>query len=168
LLGGVDTKSHHWDSYQVVEMVEKVVKKESQKRWTVSSSPRTPKDAVEMVTGLAEKYDNIHFFDYRDTPPGWIEEQYDKNSLVWVTADSISMVYEALTAGCSVGIFPMEWLRENGKFKRNENVLLEKKLVTPFTSWEEGIMTQVENIELNEAQRCADRILQKWWPKNLQ
>lgn len=168
LVGGVDTKSHHWDSLQVVEMVEKVVKKEFQKSWTVSSSPRTPKDAVEMITKLAGKYSNIHFFDYRDTPPGWIEEQYDKNSLVWVTADSISMVYEAITAGCSVGIFPMQWLRENGKFKRNENVLLEKRLVTPFTTWEEGNMIQVENLELNEAQRCADRILQKWWPKNLQ
>ena len=168
LLGGVDTKSHHWDSRQVVEMVEKIVKKGCQQRWTVSSSPRTPDDTVEMVKQLADKYGNIDFFDYRDTPPGWIEEQYDKNSLVWVTVDSISMVYEAITAGCSVGILPMQWRSEKSKFKRNENVLLEKRLVTPFASWEQGKMAQVENIELNEAQRCADRILQKWWPTNLQ
>ena len=168
LLGGVDTKSHHWDSRQVVEMVEKVIKNNSQKHWTLSSSPRTPKDTVDMVKQLVGKYDNIKFFDFRDTPPGWIEEQYDQNSLVWVTADSISMVYEAITAGCSVGIFPMQWVRENSKFKRNENFLLQKGLVTPFTSWEQGNMTQVKNIELNEAQRCADRILEKWWHKNLQ
>ena len=48
------------------------------------------------------------------------------------------MIYEALTAGCSVGIFPMRWLRENSKFKRNENLLLEKKLVKSFSSWEQG------------------------------
>ncbi len=59
-----------------------------------------------------------------------MEEQYDKNKVVWVTADSISMIYEALTAGCRVGIFPMQWRKEKGKFKRNEDLLLEKKLVT--------------------------------------
>lgn len=167
LLGGIDTKSHYWDSCQVVQMVEKVVKNGSQKNWTVSSSPRTPEDAVAMIKKLADKYGNIHFFDYRDTAAGWIEEQYDKNSLVWVTADSISMVYEAVTAGCRVGIFPMQWVRKNSKFKRNEDILLEKNLVTPFVAREKGGITQVGNIELNEAQRCADRILQKWWPKNL-
>jgi mitochondrial fission protein ELM1 len=168
LLGGIDTNSHYWDSRQVVQMVEKIVKKESQKRWTVSSSPRTPEDTVLLIKQLAEKYGNIHFFDYRDTAAGWIEEQYDTNSLVWVTADSISMVYEAITAGCRVGIFPMQWVRKNSKFKRNEDVLLEKRLVTSFASWEQEGTTQVQNIELNEAQRCADRILQKWWRKNLQ
>ena len=84
----------------------------------------------------------LDFFDYRNTPPGWIEKQYDKNNVVWVTADSISMIYEAITAGCTVGILPMRWLRENSKFKRNENVLLEKSLVTPFTAWEQGNMIQ--------------------------
>lgn len=163
LLGGVDTKSHHWESLQVVKMVEKIAKTDSQKVWTISSSPRTPQDTVSMIEQLSEKYGNIHFFDYRNTPPGWIEEQYDKNSVVWVTADSISMIYEAMTAGCSVGIFPMRWVRENGKFKRNETVLLEKKLVTPFSFWEEGNFPHREKIELNEAQRCADRILQKCW-----
>ncbi len=119
---------------------------------------------MELIKKLSDVYSNIHFFDYRDTPPGWVEEQYDKNSVVWVTADSISMIYEAITAGCSVGIFPMRWVRENSKFMRNENMLLEKKLVTPFSSWEKGMTNESENIELNEAQRCADRILQTWWP----
>lgn len=168
LLGGIDTKSHYWDSQQVAQMVEKVIKNYPQKHWTVSSSPRTPEDMLVIIRQIEEKYHNFRFFDYRNTPPGWIEEQYDKNSLVWVTADSISMIYEAITAGCTVGIFPMQWVRENSKFKRNENVLLEKRLVTPFGSWEKNGTIQAHNKELNEAQRCADWILQKWWPTNLQ
>ncbi len=168
LVGGIDTKSHDWDSLQVAQMVEKIVKNESKKSWTISSSPRTPDDTQAMIKQIAEAYHNVRFFDYRDTYPGWIEEQYDKNSVVWVTADSISMVYEAITAGCRVGIFPMQWVRENSKFKRNENVLIEKRLVTPFAIWETSGSIQEQTIELNEAQRCADRILQKWWPTNLQ
>ena len=168
LLGGVDTKSHRWDSRQVVEMVEKIIKTDNNRFWTISSSPRTPRETVVMITQLLNQYGNVQFFDYKNTPPGWIEEQYDTNSMVWVTADSISMVYEAMTAGCTVGIFPMQWLNEKSKFKRNESILIQKKLVTSFTAWEQGKLIQNHNIELNESQRCADRILQKWWPENLQ
>jgi hypothetical protein len=167
LLGGVDTKSHHWDSSKVIKMVEKIVKTDSEKLWTISTSPRTPQDTATMIRCLADKYQNIQFYDYTDTPRGWIEKQYDKNNEVWVTADSISMIYEAITAGCKVGIFPMEWLKENSKFKRNENILIGKRLVTTFTSWEQGSTLQEKEIELNEAQRCADRILQIWCPKDL-
>jgi hypothetical protein len=167
LLGGVDTKSHRWDSLRVIKMVEEIVKKDSQKLWTVSSSPRTPHDTKAMIRHLADQCKNIQFFDYTDTPRGWIEKQYDKNSEVWVTADSISMIYEAIPVGCKVGVFPMGWLKENSKFKRNEDILHEKRLVTTFTSWKQGSMLQEKNIELNEAQRCADRILQIWCPKDL-
>ncbi len=167
LLGGVDPKSHRWISSQVVDMVEKIVRRESGKLWTISSSPRTPQDTVTMLERLSDQYDNIQFFDYKVTPRGWIEEQYDKNSEVWITADSISMLYEAITAGCSVGIFPMQWVREKGKFKRNENILLEKNLVTSFAAWEQGHALQGDKIELNEAQRCADHILKRWWPEKL-
>lgn len=162
LLGGVDTKSHFWDSLQVIQMVEKICATDYQRTWTISSSPRTPQDTVAMIEQLTGKYANIHFFNYSKTPAGWIEEQYDKNSVVWVTADSISMIYEALTAGCSVGIFPMPWRREKSKFRRNEDLLLEKKLVQSFSSWEQGNNTFPPPVELNEAQRCADWILQRW------
>ena len=70
LLGGVDTKSHYWDSRQVMQMVEKIVKTDYQMTWTISSSPRTPQDTVAMIKQLTDKYDNIHFFNYRNTPPG--------------------------------------------------------------------------------------------------
>ncbi len=162
LLGGIDTKSHYWHGRQLVAMIEKICATEKKKSWTITSSPRTPQETVAMVEQLSDKLNNIQFFDYHKTPAGWIEEQYDKNSVVWVTADSISMIYEALTAGCSVGIFPMTWRRARSKFKKNEEMLLKKKLVQSFSSWEEGKSTLPPPIELNEAQRCADWILQKW------
>lgn len=168
LLGGVDTKSHRWESRQIVGMVEKIVSAGTDKFWTISSSPRTPHDTVALVTELVHIHPNSQFFDYQDTPPGWVEEQYEKNSVVWVTADSISMIYEAITAGCQVGIMPMHWLRKNSKFTRNEDILIQKKLVTLFSTSEQGTLVQGDNGELNEAQRCAERILQKWWPENLQ
>lgn len=162
LIGGIDVKSHYWDSVQVAGMIDQLVLREEEKSWTISSSPRTPLETVELVKELQTRYKNITFFDYKDTPPGWVEEQYDCNEEVWVTADSISMVYEALTAGCRVGIFPMRWLKEKSKFKRNEDVLLDKNLVISFPSWQKGESAQWQKIEIDEAGRCADRILEKF------
>jgi len=159
LLGGTDPKSHHWDDRQVATMVEEIVGDEPHMQWTISTSPRTPEQTVRLAKHLSENFDNVRFFDYRDTQPGWIEEQYDKNKFVWVTADSISMIYEALTAGCRVGIFPMRWKNNRGKFKKNEDILLEKKLVTTFSSWQQGDRVLQNHLELNEARRCAERIL---------
>lgn len=118
-----------------------------------------------MLKQLPKKYGHSQFFDYKDTPTGWIEDQYDKNKVVWITADSISMIYEAITAGCCVGIFPMQWRSQKSKFKKNQDVLLAKRLVVPFHSMEEGHGIWDENRELNEAERCAERILQQWPPK---
>jgi hypothetical protein len=166
LLGGVDLKSHRWDSALITRMVRQLVQAEPTLHWTVSSSPRTPEETVRLIKGLVTDHPGLKFFDFKETRPGWIEAQYDRNRVVWVTADSISMIYEALTAGCRVGILPMQWNRANGKFKKNEDFLLKRGLVVSFSSWVQGNATWRDNIELNEAQRCAERILQKWWPKN--
>jgi len=166
LLGGLDYKSHLWESTEIAKMVRLIVQRETTQHWTISSSPRTPKETVELMKALAADFANATFFDYRDTQPGWIEKQYDKSRVVWVTSDSISMIYESLTAGCKVGIIPMQWRRKNSKFKKNEDILLKKGLVISFSSWEQGNAIWRENIELNEARRCAERILQIWWPKN--
>ncbi len=167
LLGGIDPKSHSWQSDEVVSMVRKVTEVDVGKKWTISSSPRTPQITVDKVKALSCEHDHITFFDYRDTEQGWIEKQYDNNAVAWVTSDSISMVYEALTAGCKVGIFPMRWVNAKSKFKINEDILLDKKLVRSFSSWEQNNGTWGKPAELNEAQRCAEEILLRWWPKNL-
>jgi len=166
LLGGVDTKSHRWEPAKITNMVRQIVQRELLKQWTISSSPRTPQETIDQMRILESEFTNVTFFDYKATPPGWIETQYDKNQVAWVTSDSISMIYEALTAGCKVGILPMQWIRESSKFKNNENLLLTKGLVISFSSWMQNNAIWQENIELNEALRCAERILQKWWPKH--
>lgn len=166
LLGGVDPRSHRWDAAAITGMVRQLVQAEPGRRWTVSSSPRTPAETVRQMEDLAIEFSGLNFFDFTKTQPGWIEEQYDKNRVVWVTSDSISMIYEALTAGCQVGILPMQWRKANGKFKNNEDFLLSQGLVVSFSAWLQGNATWRDNLELNEARRCAERILQKWWPKN--
>lgn len=168
LLGGIDPKSHKWDNNRISAMVETIVKREISRKWTIASSPRTPVETIRKMQQLEKLYPHVHFFDYKDTEKGWVERKYNESSVAWVTSDSVSMLSEALSAGCCVGLLPVEWKSLQNKFKKNEDVLLQKNLVIPFRSWEKNDATWTNVEKLNEAQRCADRILQKWWPKSLQ
>ena len=166
LLGGVDQKSHHWSSAEISAYIRDLVSTENRMEWTISSSPRTPMESVSQIEKLADHLDHVTFFRYENTAPGWVEKQYSKNGTVWVTADSMSMVYEALTAGCHVGILPVAWKNEKNKFKRSERYLLDHGLVVSFKAWKEGEAHWNENKPLDEAGRCADEILRKWYQKN--
>lgn len=166
LIGGVDEKSHDWNSEDIVKKINLVVARDQSIHWTISSSPRTPQETIQLLQKKMELHSNCSFCDYKNTPRGWVEEQYEKSSTVWVTADSISMIYEALSSGCKVNIFPMDWKRSTSKFKRNEDVLISKKLVTSFHHWEQGSSNLTGSNHLNEAQRCAEYILQECWPQN--
>jgi len=169
LVGGVDTKSHVWKSEEIAAQIRAVIDKNQSMRWTVSSSPRTPDDICQDLEEMAASMKNVSFFRSTETPAGWVEEQYALNRTVWVTADSISMVYEALTAGCSVGILPVEWLSPDNKFTKSLHFLADKEMIVYFWAWQKGApMPARKNERLNESKRCAQEILRRWWPERLQ
>jgi len=168
LIGGLDPKSHVWKSEEIVAQLRIIIDREPAVHWTVSSSPRTPEDTCQSLDAMAASMKNVSFFRASETPPGWIEEQYAQNRIVWVTADSISMVYEALTAGCSVGILPVEWIQHDNKFNKSLNFLTKKEMIIAFDAWQNGTpMPERKDELLNEAKRCAEEILRRWWPDRL-
>lgn len=168
LVGGVNKKSHKWRAKAIMAQIGSILEKEQSITWTITSSPRTPEETIVLLQNLASQNVNVDFFRPEDTLPGWIEKEYAKNFTVWVTADSISMIYEALTARCSVGILPVDWKKKNSKFQRNENYLIENKLVTSYEMWLDGKDTMTKGVPFDEASRCAREILRRWWPDRLQ
>jgi len=168
LIGGRDEKSHNWRDTAVVEGVSTLLQREKDMTWTISSSPRTPETTISSLENLATAFENAFFVRFSDTGPGWIEKEYDRNGTVWVTADSVSMIFEALSAGCRVGIFPVQWKHKNNKFQRCVDDLARRGLLVFFPEWKEGKTSKTSAEPLNEAQRCASEILKRWWPNRLQ
>jgi mitochondrial fission protein ELM1 len=169
LVGGVDLKSHVWKSEGTVAQIRIIVDRNPEMYWTVSSSPRTPENTCQDLEVMAVSIKNVSFFRSTETPAGWIEEQYSLNRKVWVTADSISMVYEALSAGCAVGVLPVEWRHQDNKFNKSLEFLTEKKMIIDFESWRKGTPMPAQRPEsLNESKRCAREILLRWWPDRLE
>lgn len=168
LIGGRDEKSHQWDDTAIIDGVARLLKQEKSITWTISSSPRTPEKTNSGIEGLAAQFENSSFVRFSDTGPGWIEKEYDSNKTVWVTADSISMIFEALSAGCRVGVFPVNWKHKNNKFQRCVDDLCSRGLLVSFDAWKKGQSGWSLTRPLNEAQRCAREILIRWWPNRLQ
>lgn len=166
LVGGVDLDSHIWNQEKLEYCIRKLLEGCKAEIWTISSSPRTPGYTNDVLESIAAAYVNVEFYPYSETEPGWIEEQYATNKTVWVTGDSISMVYEALSAGCNVGILPVEWKKSNNKFHFSEQYLIKHKRVVSFAEWQAGTAHWVKQDPLNEADRCAKEILSRWWPNN--
>ncbi len=165
LVGGEDKNSHFWQEDRLLENIKKLVEC-GRRQWIISSSPRTPESTARKLSALAEETSGLLFFDYRQTSDGWVERQYQQAEVAWITSDSVSMIYEALTAGCKVGLFPMKWKKGKSKFAENERLLQQRRLVITFDQWQKGAY-YIQAEEFNEAQRCADRIMEKWWAKNL-
>jgi mitochondrial fission protein ELM1 len=169
LVGGLDTKSHVWKSEEIAEQIRIIIDKKPDMLWTVSSSPRTPEETCSELENMAASIQQLSFYRSKDTPAGWVEEQYALNETVWVTADSISMVYEALTAGCSVGVLQVEWLRQDNKFEKSLQFLTAKEVIVDFTAWQKGAsMPTMKDKKLNESSRCAQEILSRWWKDRIQ
>ncbi len=121
---------------------------------------------MEKLRAFAADRPGVLFFHYRDTPSGWIEEQYARAEVAWITSDSMSMIYEALTAGCKIGLFLIDWKNGHNKFAGNEQLLQERSLAVAFAEWQQN-GEYCSSGKLNEARRCADIIMEKWWTENL-
>jgi hypothetical protein len=119
------------------------------------------------LTAVAKSKKNVIFYRAEDTPRGWIESAYASHRQVWVTADSVSMIYEALTAGCRVGVLPVRWKNPDNKFQTGIDDLKHHGMVVDFEQWRAGGELPAVAMPLNEAGRCAEEMVKRWWPERL-
>lgn len=162
LIGGTDSKSHVWNSQKLMADVRNLVDHDLTKLYTISSSPRTPEETTAQLSAFADEKNNVEFFDFNDTPNGWVEKEYNRNKYVWVTGDSISMVYEALSSGCQVGIIPVKWNKADSKFSLSENYLTSEGHVVLLKTYLKKTSYQKHSAIFDEAQRCAEEIVRRW------
>jgi len=167
LIGGIDRRSHYWDTDGIASRAKVLTQTAPRLEWTISSSPRTPEDTCRRLEALSGDAPNIDFVRSEETSAGWVEAAYAQNETVWVTADSVSMIYEALSAGCRVGILPVEWKKKRSKFRTAERELIENGWVRSYDTVLSGRDPEIKAVHLNEAARCAGEILRRWWPDRL-
>ncbi len=159
LIGGASSH-YRWSDQEVFERIVEVVTREPLRKWTLTTSRRTPGSLIEQLCGL--RFPKLEVFRAEDTSPDWLPEQLQRSSATWVTEDSVSMVYEALTAGGAVGLLPVP-RRKSTRVSRGVELLLAEGWVTSFADFKERGTMSVPPARLSEADRCAEWILNRWF-----
>ena len=158
LLGG-PSKHHRWSDLAMREQIETLVRSDPTWHWTVAGSRRTP-DSMEQ-TLQAACVPNLVYVAARDTGPEWLPFRLAEAPQVWVTEDSMSMVYEALSANAAVGVLPVP-RRGFGRVSRELERLQTEGRLTSYDDWSKGQALRLSGRPFNEAARCAEWIVEHW------
>ena len=152
LIGG-PSASHGWEGEALLTALATIT---SNGDWQLTDSRRTPADFTHEIACRSPR---IKVFPHQETPPDWLPAQLARAAEVWVTEDSVSMIYEALSSGAKVGLLPVPRLRSDSRVLRGLEELVAEDFLTPYSAW--GKSHQLVNPPsiLREADRCAEWLI---------
>lgn len=153
LVGG-PSKHVDWSDREVIRQLQEIHSANPELRLRVVTSRRTPDEFMERLTELP----NTETILPESVGSDWLPKTLAETERVWVTSDSVSMVYEALTAGCAVSLIGLE-STANSRTQRGMQMLVDACLVDYGTDFE----STLSGAGLAEAESCAELILERGW-----
>lgn len=159
ILVGGPSAQHGWDAAALTAAIREIAA--PPQLWEVADSRRTPDG---FLAALAGELPGIVVHPHAGTAPGWLAARLATAAEAWVTEDSVSMVYEALTAGARVGVLPMPRLRPAARVVRGLEQLAAGGCVTRFADWRDTHALHPPPTRLAEADRCAGIVLERLFP----
>ncbi len=157
LIGG-PSAHFTWDTSMLVDQIQTLIDTAPTRRWVIADSRRTPPQTAAALRHLAA--DKVTIMPFQESKRDWLAGELAQSDQAWVTADSVSMIYEGLSAGAAVGVLEIP-------IKRKDRItgivpdLAARGLVTPYRNWRDGVALETRP-PLREAARCARLILTRW------
>ena len=130
LLGG-DSKHFVFDPGEIEAQISALIANASAERWVIADSRRTPKGLLTKLEDRFADVPGIAFMHAQDSGPDWLPEMLGRARQVWVSPDSLSMVFEALTAGVAVGLFNLTPKRQTRVVRAMEGLRARGYVGTP-------------------------------------
>lgn len=157
LLGGL-SKHYTWSNESVLEQIKQLLENNPDILWELTTSRRTPPEMLHMLSQFSSN--NLKCTPFEDTDKNWLSDRLKIASRVWVTQDSVSMIYEGLTAGSEVGLIRLKETKKNNRIVESINQLIEDSIV--LTQVKLDINHLKSTSQFNEAERCAEEIFERF------
>jgi len=158
LLGG-PSPHYRFDEQRVAAAIARV-EADATGPLTIADSRRTPASTVARV---AAHISAAEFVRFGDVGPDWLPATLARTETVWVTPDSVSMLYEALTAGCRVGVFALDATPPSRVVDAVAALIAEGRIATLGPDGPRHVAGATEPFD--EAGRVADTIVERYLPR---
>jgi mitochondrial fission protein ELM1 len=154
VIGG-PSRHFRWNDDLILAEIETLLRVRSCRHWILTSSRRTPAALEARLAELSQ----VEYVPFAANTSDWLPAQLAEAGEVWVSEDSVSMLYEALTSGAKVGILPVPRRARSNRVSRGIDALVAQGLVCAPGDWQ---LRSHQQMPLNEAGRCADWIADQW------
>lgn len=157
LIGG-PSKHYSWNTDNLISQLVEIIKQDTNMRWTITDSPRTPSETMKKLK--SKQWQNVKLLPYSECNTDELINLYKTSGTVWVSEDSVTMVFEALTSGASVGILqvPRIGLCRVGNIIDD---LSARNKVTLYNNWCNKKQLTMPTSPFNESERCAKLLYQQ-------
>ena len=164
MIGG-PSRHYDWDHRQVAGQIARVIRYSPVRDWILTTSRRTPPGFAEHIRQMIFNRNlNLTVLSCRDTTDQWLSLQLSRSCCTWVTEDSVSMIYEALTAGIPVGLLSVP-PRRRDRVVTGVQALVDSRNVMRFSDWSAGRPLPRPRQVFDEANRVAREIFGQWGGK---
>ena len=154
LIGG-ESKHYIWDEERILQQLESMVaSSDDVDEWVLGNSRRTPDSFLTLLK--EKKLPKLKIVEHQNTDRSWLPRQMVSSGCIWVTPDSVSMVYEAITSGANTFIFELKPKKETRVVKGVQQLLKTKLLY----QWPDMITVRQPSV-LWEAERTAVWLLDR-------
>jgi mitochondrial fission protein ELM1 len=159
MIGG-PSKEFTWEEGPLLRAITEVVVN-SPLQWHLTDSRRTPPSFLSSLASLP-----ITLHPHNLTTRDWLPATLATAKQVWVTQDSVSMIFEALSSQASVGILPMRPVKKLSKISLAVEQLCSNLQTVFFSDWLSTRQLPAAK-PLREADRCARIVLSSLYPNIL-
>ncbi|GAA5443112.1 hypothetical protein Misp06_01288 [Microbulbifer sp. NBRC 101763] len=150
LLGG--PSSHYlWDDSSLHHQVDQLLQQPL--KWQLSNSRRTPESTI---TSLL--VDNVQMVDWRTCSPMWLQEEMAAAEQIWVSEDSISMLFESLQSSAQVGVIRVPSRARSNKVRAAVQRLVDQGIISDQVA---EVAKQKRREPLDQYLLCAQALLRR-------
>lgn len=159
LIGG-QSRHYEWNDMILKQQLDCLLSHTSDIQWWLTTSRRTPASTLDMLHVM--DWPNLKLVPHTETAAGWVARHLQDCGQAWVTPDSVSMLYEALTACDHVGIIKTSLAGGRSRVAAAvEKMIAEKQLSVLEDPAQEPQWHEASKPLLAEAERVARHLLRE-------
>lgn len=162
ILVGGPSKHHGWSDEKMVGQISSIIGRGDDTAWTLTTSRRTPATFLPSLERAGIDASRLDVWAVERTTREWLLARYDESATIWVSEDSVSMVYEALTSGARVGLLRVPRIGKGSRVIRGVDALAQDGFATWFEDWDRSGALTPPPEQLDEATHVARIVIERF------